>query len=206
MPGLAAAAGGEDYGLAFEENKLAALAPITESAADAPAVRQEPLEVTLHVDIEPLVDRVLLERANHFQSGAVAHVGEARITVAAEIALENQSFLGAVEQRAPFFQFQYALGGFLGVDLSHTPVVQQLPAAHGVAKMDFPVVLGVDITHGCGDATFRHDGVSFTEERLADESRSDPLGRRFNSGTETGAAGADDNDVIFMGFVLCLSH
>jgi hypothetical protein len=42
------------------------------------------------------------------------------------------------------------------------PVFEQLAAAHGVAKMNFPVVFWIDVAHGRGDAAFGHDGVCFS--------------------------------------------
>ena len=44
--------------------------------------------------------------------------------MAAEVALQNQSFFGAVEKRAPFFQLEHAIGRFLSMDLRHAPVVE----------------------------------------------------------------------------------
>jgi hypothetical protein len=48
-------------------------------------------------------------------------------------------------------------------------LLRQLAAAHGVAKMNPPVVLGVNIAHGRCDAAFGHDGMRFAEQRLAYE-------------------------------------
>ena len=46
-------------------------------------------------------DRPVLERADHLEPGPVADVGEARVRVAAERALEDPAVLGAVEHGAP---------------------------------------------------------------------------------------------------------
>ena len=120
-----------------------------------------------HVDFHALVDAVVLQRADHFQTGAVADVGEARIAMAAEVALQNAAVFRAVEERAPGFQFAHAVRRFLGVQFGHAPVVEVLAAAHGVGEMDAPVVAVVDIGHGGGDAAFGHDGVGFAEQRFA---------------------------------------
>ena len=58
----------------------------------------------------------------------------------AESALQDLSVLSAIKKRAPLFKLSHAVGGFLGMNLSHAPVVKQLAAAHGVAKMCAPVV------------------------------------------------------------------
>ena len=170
-----------------------------------PSVEQA-LQVALHVNVDALVHRVLLQRADHFQPGAVANMGQARVAMAAEVALQNQTFFGAVEKRAPFLELEHAIGRFLGVDLRHAPVVEQLAAAHGVAKVHFPVVFGIDVAHRRGDAAFRHDGVGFAEQRFADQSGLDALRRCFDGGAQAGAASADDHDVVFVGFVLFFSH
>src|SRR5437660_795044 len=90
--------------------------------------------------------------------------------VAAEGTLQDLAVLGAIEKRSPLFKFAHAFGSFLGVDLRHAPVVEQLAAAHGVAKMSAPVVGGIDIGHRGCDSTFRHDGMCFSKERFANHS------------------------------------
>src|SRR5256885_12007473 len=59
---------------------------------------------------------------------SVADVREARIPMAAEIALQNASVGRAVEHRAPRFQFMNPRRRFLGVQLGHAPIVEILPA------------------------------------------------------------------------------
>ncbi len=121
----------------------------------------------LHVDVDALVDAVILQRADHLEAGAVADVREARIAMAAEIALQDAAVLGAIEQRAPGFQFAHAVRRFLGVQLGHAPVVEVLAAAHGVGEMDAPVVAIVHVGHGGRDAAFGHDRVGLAEQRFA---------------------------------------
>ena len=53
---------------------------------------------------------LILEGADHLQSGAVAHVGEALPGVAAEGALKDSSVLGAVEERAPVLELAHPVG------------------------------------------------------------------------------------------------
>ena len=49
------------------------------------------------------------------------------------------------------------------------------------------------------DAAFGHDGVGLAEQRLADQ-RDARAGRaRLDRGTQPGAAGADDEDVVRVG-------
>ena len=127
----------------------------------------------------PRVDAVILQRADHLEAGAVAHVREARIAMAAEVALQNAAVLGAVEQRAPGFQFAHAIRRFLGVQFGHAPVVQILAAAHGVGEVDAPVIAVVDIAERRGDAAFGHHGVRFAEQRFADHAHFHARARRL---------------------------
>ncbi len=117
-------------------------------------------------NVDALMDAVILQRADHFEAGAVADVRQPRIPVAAEIALQNAAVAGAVEHRAPGFQFPHALRRFLGVQLRHAPVVQVLPAAHGIGEMDAPVVAIVHVAHGRGHAAFGHHRVRLAQQRF----------------------------------------
>ena len=89
--------------------------------------------------------------------------------MAPEVALGDAAVLGPVEQRPPALQLQHPVRRLHGVDLRHAPVVEHFAAAHGVAEVDLPVVLGPDVAHGGGHAALGHDGVGLAEERLADE-------------------------------------
>src|SRR5690348_3709326 len=169
-PGFADAAGGDDDGLGFEDDKAAVFAPISESAGDAAAVGEETRDGALHVAIEAKMHAAILQSANHFEAGAVTDVAEALVGMAAESALENRAVIGAIEKRTPLFEFTHAVRRFLGVELSHAPVVEEFAAAHGVAEMRLPAVGGIHVGHGGGDSAFGHDGVSFSKKRFANDS------------------------------------
>ncbi len=79
------------------------------------AVLKQRDDGVLHVDFDPLMDAVVLERANHFQAGTIADVGESWIAMTTEIALKNSPIGRAVEHRSPSFEFADAVGRFLGV-------------------------------------------------------------------------------------------
>ena len=87
------AAGGEDDGLGVEDLEAAVLAFVAERADDAVAVLQQRDDGAFHVDFDALVDAVVLQGADHFQAGAVADVGQARIAMAAEISLQDSAVL-----------------------------------------------------------------------------------------------------------------
>ena len=134
----------------------------------------------LHVDVDALVHAVVLQGADHFQAGAIAHVREARIFMAAEISLQNAAVFRAIEYRAPCLEFAHPRGRFLGVQLGHSPVVHVLPAAHGVGEMDLPVVAIVHIGQRGRDSAFRHHGMGFAQQRFANHADRHARGRRFD--------------------------
>ncbi len=123
--------------------------------------------------------------------------------VAAEGTLQDLSVLGAIEERSPLFKFTHAFGSFLRVNLRHTPVVEQLAAAHGVAKMSAPVVGGIDVSHRRSDSSLRHDGVRLAEERFANHRHLRALRQGSEGCPQTGAAGADDQYIVVVSFVFC---
>ena len=84
--------------------------------------------------------------------------------MAAEVALEDLAVGRAVEHRAPRLELAHAIGRFLGVDFRHAPVVHELAAAHGVAEVNHPIVIVIDVTHGGSCAAFCHNSVGFTKE------------------------------------------
>ena len=152
------------------------------------------------------MDPVVLERADHFEAGAVPDVGEARVAMPAEVALEDAAVLGPVEKRAPPLELEHTLGRLLGVQLGHPPVVQHLPAAHRVAEVDLPVVLWPHVAERRGDAAFGHDGVRLAQERLADEADRDALRRGLDRRPEPRATGADHDDVVLVCLVVRVRH
>ena len=147
------------------------------------------------------MDTAVLERANHFQTGAVADVAETFVGVAAEGALENRAVIRAVEKRAPLLEFADTVGSFLRVKLRHAPVVEEFAAAHGVPEMWLPTVGGVNVGHGCGDAAFGHDGVGLSKKRFANDADARALRESFNRGAQSCAAGANDKNVVLAGLV-----
>ena len=112
-------------------------------------------------DVEAEMYAVILQCADHLQPGAIANVRQSGIAMSAEIALQNAAILGAIEQRAPGFEFAHAYGSFPGVQLRHPPVVQILASAHGVGEVNAPAVAIVHISHGRGYAALCHHRMRF---------------------------------------------
>ena len=199
LVGAADAAGGEDDRLCREHVERALLPVVGQDACRPSGIEHEVDDRVLHVDLDAEVCRVVLQRANQFEPGAVADVRQPRIAVAAEVALVDPAVLGAIEHRAPGLELAHAIGSLLGVDLRHPPVVDVLTAAHGVGKMHAPVVAVVVVAHGGGHAAFRHHGVSLAEERFADQADRNPGIRGLDRGTQSGTTRPDDQDVVGMG-------
>ena len=200
--GAADAAGGEHHGFGAEKMEAAALAVVAERAGDAVAIFQQGDDGVFHENVEAEMNAVVLQGADHFEAGAIADVGEPGIAMAAEIALEDAPVFGAVENRAPGFEFVDAVGRFFGVQFGHAPVVQILAAAHGVGEVHAPTVAVVDIAHGGGDAAFGHDGVGFAQQRFRDDGDFYSGGRSGDCGTQSGAARTDDEYVVIVGDVI----
>src|SRR5262249_2399436 len=148
----------------LEDDELPALAPVGDGARDAPAVLEQPVDGALHEDVDAEVHRLLLERPDHLEAGPVADVGESRVAMAPEVALEDAAVLGPVEEGAPALELEDAIRRLLRVELRHAPVVEHLPAAHGVAEMNLPAVLRPDVPEGGGDPALGHDRVRLAEE------------------------------------------
>src|SRR5581483_12117811 len=144
--------------------KSSALAVITKRRGDAAAIFQQRDNRVLHEDVEAEMDSMVLKRADHLKAGTVAHVRQTRIAMSAEIALKDTAVAGAIEERAPGFKFANTCRRFPGVQFSHPPIVQVLSAAHGVGKVDAPVVAIIDVSHRGRDSAFRHDGMCFAEK------------------------------------------
>jgi hypothetical protein len=181
-----------------EHAESTTLAFVADHAGRASVSQEQPHNGELHVDADAAVHTVILQCADHFQAGAIANVGKARIAMAAEVALQDAAVAGAIEHRAPRLQLAHAIGRFFRVQFGHPPVVDVLAAAHRVGEVHFPAVAVVDVGERRRDATFRHDGVGFAEQRFADQPNLHAGGGCFDGGAKTGAAGADHENVVIV--------
>ena len=198
LPRLAHAAGREHDGGRGERDELARTrGGRRRSRRSAPSASvSESEHLALHQDVDAERDDLLLERADHLEPGAVADVGEPGEAVPAEVALQDPPVGGAVEQRAPRLELVDPVRRLLGVELGHPVVVEHLAAAHRVAEVHLPVVLGVDVAHRGGHAALGHDGVRLAEQRLGHDHRAQAPSRRLDGRAQPGAAGADDEHVV----------
>ena len=193
--GLADAAGGQDHRLRREEHGGAGRPPIAERAGDAGLAGDDPGDRALHEHVDARRDGAILEGPDHLQPRAIADVGESRVGVATERALEDAPVAGAVEDRAPQLQLAHPVGRLHRVQLGHARVVQELAADHRVPEVGLPLVLRVDVPERRRDAALGHHGVGLAQERLAHEADRRPGCLGLDRCPEPGAAGADDEDV-----------
>src|SRR6267142_6304354 len=151
-PGFADAASGNHDRLGFENYEPPNLSPVSESAGHPITIFQQASNRAFHVNIDTLMHAAILQRANHFKSGPIAHVTEPFESMAAKSALQNISICGPVEQGTPLFQLANALRTFLRMNLGHAPVIKKLSAAHRVTKVRAPVISSIHIRHRCRDS------------------------------------------------------
>src|ERR1700724_1276696 len=118
-----------------KDSKAAAYALVTKSADDTVTIFQQRKDSVLHVNLDPLVNTVVLQGADHLQSSAIADMGEARIFMSAKISLQDAAVFCPIENRTPRFELAHAVGRFLCVQLRHAPLVDVLTAAHRVGEM-----------------------------------------------------------------------
>ena len=202
-PALADPAGGHHHRLGREHHELARRPPVADDPGDdAVGVVEEAQHLDLHEHLDAVSHRLLLERADHFEPGPVADVGQPGEPVAAEIALEDQPVLGAIEQGPPLLELAHPVGGLLGMELGHAPVIEHLAAAHGVAEMDLPAVVGVHVAQCRGHTALGHHGVGLAQQGLAHQCRPQSPCPRLDRRPQPGAAGPDDDDVEVVGLVL----
>src|ERR1043166_5114821 len=172
--------------------EVAALAVITECPDHSRPIFQQRDDANLHVYIDSLMDPVILQCADHFETGAIAYVCKARIFVAAEVSLQNATIFGAIEYCAPRLEFTHTCRRFLRVQLGHSPIVHVLPAAHRVGEMHLPVIAVINISQRGCNAAFRHHGVRLAKKTFADHAHRNARRRSFDRGTQSSAAGTDD--------------
>src|SRR5262249_26130673 len=75
------------------------------------AVLQQADDGAFGMHVDALVDAVVLQGADQLEAGAVADVGESRVAVPSEVALEDAAVGGAVEDGSPRLQLTDGGGG-----------------------------------------------------------------------------------------------
>jgi hypothetical protein len=153
------AAGRDHHRVRFENFEPAAFAIVSKRTGDAVTIFKERYNCMLHIDFDALMDPVILQGTNHFQSSAISNVGKTRIPMTTEISLKNAAILRPIKNCTPCFQLSNSGRRFQSVQLSHPPVVDVLATAHGVREMDLPIVTIVHIGKRRSNSALSHYGV-----------------------------------------------
>ena len=70
--------------------------------------------------------------------------------------------------------------------------------------MGAPAIGLVHVGHGGGDPAFRHHGVGLAQQGLGDHGHARPGGQPLNGRAQSRSARANDQDIMFMGFIFRL--
>src|SRR6185503_20232518 len=102
--------GREYHRFGVKHAEASALAIVPECPHAAARIGQERQQRRLHLEIDALMNSMILQGADHFQASAIADVGQARIAMTAEVALQDAAVFGAIEHCAPGFEFLHPRG------------------------------------------------------------------------------------------------
>jgi len=150
----------------------------------------------------PQWDPVLLQRADHLEPGAVAHVRETRVTCDAEMRC-RECGLRVRSKEPPLLELLDAVGASIGERLSHPPTGSGTAASSCRGKCTFQLSFGLDVSRARRRTPPSPMTVcGLAEERLAHQGHVAPCAAGLDR-SATRPAGADDKNVVPW---LVLSH
>src|ERR1700748_1495423 len=85
---------GQHDGFSPKDFEPAAFTIVPERAGTPFPVFQQSHDRVLHVHIDPLMDPVILQRPNHFESSPIPDMSESRISMPSKVPLQNSSVRG----------------------------------------------------------------------------------------------------------------
>src|SRR5437868_8369102 len=173
-----------------------AFAFVSKCTDDAIAIFEEGENGMFHVNLDPLMHTMILQRPDHLETGPISDVREPRVFMATKVPLQNTTILCSIENRAPCFEFAHAIGRLLRVQLGHAPLIDVLATAHGIGEMHFPIIALIDIGQGGRDPPFRHDRVCFAEKRFPNKTDRNSRCRRYDARAQTSPASADYQHIM----------
>ncbi len=164
-------------------------------------------------ELDLVLQRLLVQRVQHRVPGPVGGgAGPLRGALAvmrghaAERPLIDPALLGAAERHAVMFQLDDRRDRLAAHVFDGVLVAQPVGALDGVVHVPAPVVLAHVAERG-GDAALRRNGVAAGRKNLGDAGRLQPGLGHAEGRAQPRAAGADDDDVIFVvGDWICLTH
>ena len=195
-----AAPGGEDDGLGLDEVELAGA---DLQGNDAPGFAivddyggDEPFIVTLDGGV---FEGGLEKGVQHVEAGLVGGEDGALDAHASEGSNGDVTVGVAAPGTAPVLHLDELVGGFLNEELDGVLVGEVVRASDGVGGVQFKAVV---VTKDAGCAAFGGDGVASDGVDLGNDGDVQGLAcgiggvGRFNGGSESGCAAADDQDVV----------
>src|SRR5262249_57598717 len=117
-----------------------------------------------------LMHTMVLQCADHLQSGAIADVSEPWITMSTEISLEDAPVFCAIKNGAPGFELAHSIGRFLRVQFCHSPLIDVLTAAHGIGEVHLPIVAFIDVGQRRCDSALSPHRLPLTHNTFAHDS------------------------------------
>ena len=204
--GAAIAAGRQHHHVRAEAVQGAVLeVPGQDAAADALLVHDEIEGEILDEELGVVLQALLVERVDDGMAGAVGrgvgalcHRPAAILRrVAAEGPLIDPAILGARERHAEMLELDHRGDRLAAHVFDGVLVAEPVGALDRVVHVPAPVVLAHIAERG-GDAALSRDGVAARREDLGDAGGLQSRRGHAERGAQTGAAGADDDDVIEM--------
>jgi hypothetical protein len=182
-PASCAAASCENDGLCRESVEVTIDTGVGNTASNTIAFFQEMTYGVFHEDVNAFVNASLLECTNDFETSSVTNVRKTWEGVASKVSLIDQEFGCSVEDSTPLFEFSNTIRCFLGMEFSHAPVGKPLASLHSVVEVNLPPITRVSVLESRSTATFGHDGVGLSKERLGDDSGFGTASSSFDSST-----------------------
>ena len=191
----AGAARGEDHRLPAEELQAAVQeVPADDALAAAVVLDQAPRE-PLVVDLDVALHELLVEHLDQDVAGDVRRVDRARGAGGAERALRELPVLAAREERAPVLELVDVARRLAREDLDRVLVAEVVGALDGVEGVRLRIVVA-RVPERRVDAALGRAGVAARRVELRDHGDVRARVVRLDRGAHTGAAGADDQDVV----------
>ena len=199
LVGAADAAGGEHDGLGAKQLERPALALVAERAGDAVAVLEQADDRALHVHVDApggCRDPAACEssRGRCGRRRAPGADSDGRRSCAAGSCRPSCD-----RRRAPQASSSRTRSG---ASFACSSAMRQLftywPPRIVSEKWTFQLSRSSTLAERRGDAAFGHDRVRLAEQRLADEADRHAGGRGLDGRPQARAAGADDEDVVFV--------
>ena len=156
----------------------------------------------LDEELRLVFERLLIERMQHRVAGAVrGGAGPLRGALAvvrrhaAERTLVDAAVFGARERQSVVLELDDRAGRFLAHELDGVLVAQPVRSLDGVVHVPAPVVLA-HVAERRADAALCGHGVTARREHLGDARGGQARVREPERGAQSGAAGADHDDVV----------